>query len=95
MVLRWNHVLLYPKGADPRSYAVAAAVQLPAGWSFATPLPVDRKTGDGARFRAVSLETLIDSPMAAGAHGRTVDLTPGGGPPHALHLFADSPEALA
>jgi predicted metalloprotease with PDZ domain len=95
MVLRWNHVLLYPKGVDPRSYPFTASVQLPAGWSFATPLPVDRKTGDGARFKPVPLETLVDSPMAAGAHARTFDLTPGGAPPHALHLFADSSEALA
>jgi predicted metalloprotease with PDZ domain len=95
VVLKWNHVVLYPKGVDPRTYPVSAGVLLPTGWSFGSALPLDRKSGEGARFKAVSLETLIDSPLAAGAHGRTFDLSPTGGPTHTLHVFADSPEALA
>jgi hypothetical protein len=42
----------------------------------------------------VSLETLVDSPVIAGAHFRTVDLTPGAKPPHSLHIVADSAAAL-
>ena len=95
MVLKWNHALLYPKGSDPRALMVSASVRLPDGWSFASALPVTSRTGDGARFGAVSLETLIDSPLAAGAHSRTLDLGPPDGPPHSLHLFGDSPESLA
>ena len=94
-VIKWNQVLLYPKGADPRELMVAPSVRLPPDWSFATALEVGRKSSDVIRFRAVSLETLVDSPLCAGAHARTLDLSPAGGPPHALHLFADSPEALA
>jgi predicted metalloprotease with PDZ domain len=94
-VIKWNHVVLYPQGADPRALTYVASLRLPADWSFAGALEIDRKTSDGARFRPVSLETLIDSPIAAGAYGRSLDLTPPGGPPHALALFADSPESLA
>jgi predicted metalloprotease with PDZ domain len=94
LVLKWNHVLLYPRGADPRALMMTASVRLPEGWSQASALGIERKTADGARFAPVSLETLIDSPVAAGAHARTLDLGPPSGPPHALNLFADSPEAL-
>jgi predicted metalloprotease with PDZ domain len=37
---------------------------------------------------------LIDSPVLAGAHFRTIDLTPGQKPAHYLHLAADSAAAL-
>ena len=93
-IIKWNPVVLYPRGADPHTLEVAASVRLPAGWTFGTALPVAAKTADGARFAPVSLETLIDSPLAAGAYGRALDLSPAGGPPHTLHLYADSPEAL-
>jgi predicted metalloprotease with PDZ domain len=95
LILKWNHVLVYPKGADPRALGFAASVRLPAGWSHASALTVARKSGDSVSFQPVSLETLIDSPLAAGAHTRAVDLTSAGGPPHTLHLTADSEEALA
>ncbi|HEY0714863.1 MAG TPA: M61 family peptidase, partial [Polyangia bacterium] len=94
-ILEWNNVILYPKGADPKTYGFAASVRLPEGWNFACALPIAERRGDGARFSAVPLETLIDSPLAAGVHARTVDLTPAGGPPHELCLFGDSAEALA
>ena len=72
-----------------------SSVRLPAGWTFATALKVADKTADGARFAPITLETLVDSPVATGAYGRTLDLSPSGGPPHELCLFADSREALA
>jgi predicted metalloprotease with PDZ domain len=90
----WNQVVLYPRGADPRTLQVTAAVRLPPGWRFATALPPAGKTADGASFKPVSLETLVDSPLLAGAHGKTVDLSPRAGPPHTLHLYGDSPEAV-
>jgi predicted metalloprotease with PDZ domain len=94
-ILKWNHVLLYPKGADPRSFRITPSVHLPAGWTYASALPGAVKTTNGVRFAATSLETLIDSPVATGAFGRTLDLSPAGGPPHELCLFGDSPEAIA
>lgn len=94
MVLKWNHVLLYPQGADPRTLMMTASVRLPEGWSHASALNVDRKSSDGARFHPVSLETLIDSPLAAGAHARDLDISPASGPRHTLHLFGDSAESL-
>jgi predicted metalloprotease with PDZ domain len=50
------------------------------------------KSGSRVRFSPVSLETLVDSPVIAGEHFRTVDL--GSEPPHKLHVVADSAAAL-
>jgi len=46
--------------------------------------------GDSIVFAPVSLVTLIDSPVLAGAHFKTVDLTPGQTPGHWLHIAGDS-----
>jgi predicted metalloprotease with PDZ domain len=93
-ILKWNHVLFYPKGSDPRSLRISASVRVPAGWSYATALIVAAKGADGVRFAPVSLETLVDSPVATGAFGRTVDVSPPQGPTHELCLFGDSAEAI-
>jgi predicted metalloprotease with PDZ domain len=45
-------------------------------------------------FSPVSLETLVDSPVIAGAHFRAVDLTPGAKPSHEIDIVADSAAAL-
>jgi predicted metalloprotease with PDZ domain len=94
MVVEWGDVLVYPAGADPRTLQLAASVRLPADWSHACALTAAGKGRDPVRFQPASLETVIDSPLAAGLHARSLDITPPGGPPHQLQLFADSPEAL-
>ena len=97
-VLAWNTVLLYPDGADAASLELEPSLELPAGWQAATALRVahePKKPGERIRYAPVSLETLIDSPVAAGAHTRSVPLAvPEGAPEHLLHLVADSDEAL-
>ncbi len=94
-VLSWNTVLLYPDGADAASLELEPALQLPAGWQAASALRIARGRRESVRYAPVSLETLIDSPVAAGAHIRTVPLAaPAGAPEHLLHLVADSDEAL-
>jgi predicted metalloprotease with PDZ domain len=55
------------------------------------------EAGAGAtvRFKPVSLTTLVDSPLLAGAYFRTVALSPQGDPrPAFLHIAADSDAAL-
>lgn len=107
-IILWNQVLLYPAGSRSDDLQYMARLKLPSGWSFATALPrapaatapaggvggtgVTGVTGGGIEFRPVSLTTLIDSPVLAGRHFRTVEL--GGSPPVHLHLAADSEAAL-
>ncbi len=96
--ISWNHVMLYPKGASPATLGCVARLRLPAGWKFGTALPVAATSGaaaDVVEFRPASLETLIDSPVVAGAHFRTIPLGSDGGAPHVIDAVADSEEALA
>jgi predicted metalloprotease with PDZ domain len=95
MILNWWSVVLYPEGPNDNATLFSATLRLPAGWKFGTALPVVRESGDAIAFRTVNLVTLIDSPVLAGAHMNTVDLTPGEKPGHWLHLAGDSAAAVA
>ena len=92
--ISWNHVVLYPAGAKAAEIQYATSLKLPRGWKFGTALPVAKDAGDEVTFAPVSLETLVDSPLIAGQHFRTIDLTPGKTPPNYLHIVADSAAAL-
>jgi predicted metalloprotease with PDZ domain len=93
--LSWNQVLLYPQGGKPGELQYSAALLLPKGWEFGTALTVaPNEKGIGPFFKPVSLETLVDSPVIAGTHYRSIDLTPKGGPLHELDIVADSAAAL-
>jgi predicted metalloprotease with PDZ domain len=91
-IILWNQLVLYPAGARSDDLQYAARLRLPAGWSFGTALPQVNTAGDTIQFAQVSLTTLIDSPVLAGRHFRTVEL--GGTPAVHLHLAADSEAAL-
>ena len=93
-VLNWNQFVLYPKGANPDTLEYQASVRLPNGWKYGTALPGAHATGPDIEFQPCSLTTLIDSPMSASRHYRTVDLGTADGRPHFLHIAADSDRAL-
>ena len=93
--LQWHSLLLYPAGHHSRAIQVQASVILPAGWSQASALRVARQSGAQTEFQLVSLETLVDSPLFAGAHMRRFELDPPGTPnPVALNLMADEASLL-
>jgi len=92
--LSWNQVLLYPAGARAGNVQYSASLRMPAGWKFATALPVTGGQAPEVSFATVSLETLVDSPVILGTWLRTIDLTPGGQPAHTLNIVADSAAAL-
>jgi len=95
-VMSWNTLLLYPDGARAAELAFEPSLELPAGWEAATALRIAEKRGHRVRYAPVSLETLVDSPVAAGAHYRAIPLAaPPGAPEHVLHVVADSEAALA
>ncbi len=91
----WNTVLLYPQGAKAHDLQFAATLRLPAGWKFGTALTPAKQAGGLIEFEPVSLETLVDSPVMAGAHFRVVNLSPGANPEHYLDIAADGEPALA
>ncbi|WIV98399.1 M61 family metallopeptidase [Kinneretia aquatilis] len=98
--LQWISMLLYPAGHHASALQMQAEVTLPAGWTQASALRVESQSADGPkrqrlRFKPVSLETLADSPLFAGAHTRRIELDPPGHPkPVVLNLMADDPAEL-
>lgn len=93
-VVSWNQLLLYPEGADADALQYQANLKLPDSWKFGTALPIRREAGAQIEFQPASLTTLVDSPLSAGAHYRTVELGSDRGLSHYLHIAADSDRAL-
>ena len=93
-VLNWNQFVLYPQGANPDTLQYQVSMRLPAGWKYGTALPGPRAAGEDIEFQPCSLTTLIDSPVSAGRHYRTVDLGTADGRQHFLNIAADSDRAL-
>jgi predicted metalloprotease with PDZ domain len=93
--LQWEDVALYPAGYFTRRIMVEPSVRLPPGFSQASALEVKATEASLVRFRPVSFETLVDSPIFAGRYFKTFDLDPGGRrAPVRLNVMADSPEQL-
>jgi len=93
MVLSWHWVLLAPPGAND-DIAVQASLRLPTGWKFGTALTVTRTSGGLIDFAPASLATLVDSPVLAGDHLRTIALSTAE-PAVELAIAGDSEPALA
>jgi predicted metalloprotease with PDZ domain len=94
MMLEWNSVILYPAGYFARQIPVAASLTLPADWKFGSALEVLSTKGAQTKFKRVSLEAFMDSPVYAGRYASRVDLDPGSAVPVHLDLFADRPALL-
>lgn len=94
-VISWNTVALYPQGSTADALRVAPSLRLPEGWSYATALVKAGEEEGAVRFAPVSLATLIDSPVMAGAHLVDLDLGEHGGARHHLAIAADRAADLA
>ncbi|MGP8243573.1 MAG: M61 family metallopeptidase [Bryobacteraceae bacterium] len=93
--LAWNLVVLYPAGHFSRDIEIAPSIRLPAGWHFASALPVSSQQGTLVQFQNTPLNTLVDSPLYAGVNFRREDLSTDPGNQVFLDVFADSPSELA
>jgi predicted metalloprotease with PDZ domain len=93
-VINWNTCIVYAEGTPADRQAVKVQLRLPAGWRFATALKADAAADGLVAFHPVSLTELIDNPLIAGRHLRTIKLDAGNTPPAFLHLTSESPEAL-
>ncbi len=93
-MLSWNQVVLYPLGPRSDDIQIIASAKFPAGWHYGTALPVAGEAGGQINFQQVSLTTLVDSPVLAGAHFRRIPLTPEGPIQHFIDEVADGESAL-
>ena len=96
--LQWRSALLYPAGHPVTDITVQASLRLPEGWSHASALEVERKSGALLDFKPVSVEKLVDSPVFAGRHMKRFDLDPegpaAGRTPVFLNVVADKASEL-
>jgi len=93
-VMNWNQLILYPEGTPADQLAYQANLKLPNGWRYGTALPIARESGSEIEFKPAPLTTLIDSPVSAGVHYRTIELGTDGSIHHYLHLAGDSDRAI-
>jgi predicted metalloprotease with PDZ domain len=92
LMLPWNSVILNPAGHFARQIMVEAVLTLPDAWAFASALEEADRSGPTVRFRKVSLDMLVDSPVLAGRFFNRVALDDEG-LVH-LNMAADRPELL-
>jgi len=92
--VQWASMTLYPAGYNSRRITVQPNLVLPAGWQFGTALETDKVEGGNVRFKALDLDTLVDSPLFAGRYFKRIDLAPGAKVPVMLDIVADSPDQL-
>jgi predicted metalloprotease with PDZ domain len=93
-IINWNTCLLYPEGAPTAEIRVTLRLRLPEGWKYATALKTQGVDGGIVTFEPLSLEDLVDSPLIAGEHLRTVELESGSNPRAFFHVASESPDAL-
>ncbi len=95
-IINWNTCLLYPEGPSSDDTQVHLALRLPPNWRFATALKTEPSPEANGRalFQTVSLAELVDCPLIAGEHIRTIPLASGGYPPAFLDLVSESTGAL-
>lgn len=87
--MQWEKAILYPAGYAAAGITVEPSIRLPEGWGYGVALDTVSHQGGLARFAPVSLYTLVDSPMFAGAHYRRFALDADGLSPVHLSLVAD------
>ena len=88
--LQWEKMSLYPAGHYTRRIGVQPSVTLPEGWTPATSLAGQKRSGNRYDWAQTDYETLVDSPVFAGAHMRQWSLENGA----QLNVMADAPSLL-
>ena len=93
-LINWDRMLVYQSDIDDRHYYVKASVILPPGWGYATALTAARSMGQRIDFTEVSLDRLVDSPLACGHYYKEILLWQAGNAHDWLDIFADDPRDL-
>jgi predicted metalloprotease with PDZ domain len=93
-VVSWNQLLLYPQGVPSDQVHFQANLRVPNGWRYGSALPIAHESANEIEFQPSSLTTLVDSPVSAGKHYRTVELGTEGTIVHYLHLAGDSDRSV-
>ena len=95
-LLSWNEIVVYPEGSNASNVMVTPEITVPQGWQFGTALEADGAAPltTTTRFKTVSLEQLVDSPVLTGRYFKEVPLAPEISPKHYLDMAGDGPEDI-
>jgi predicted metalloprotease with PDZ domain len=88
--LQWEKMSLYPAGHNVGRIRIRPGVTLPSGWTPATALDGEARSGEHYSWAETNYGELVDSPIFAGANFRKFDL----GHDVSLAAVADSPDLL-
>jgi predicted metalloprotease with PDZ domain len=94
LAIDWNSVVLYPAGYFTRQILVDPSIRVPDGWTVATALEVASEEGGRTRFKTVSVETLVDSPLRAARYARAYPIGPSNSVPVTFNVMADRADLL-
>ncbi|MEA0736358.1 M61 family peptidase [Xanthomonas campestris pv. campestris] len=94
VVVPWQRLILYPAGWYARNLTFAPSMTLPPNLRVISSLTVRDTFEDTIWLAAVSLDTLLDTPVYAARHARQLPLSAPGQPPISLNLIARRPEDL-
>jgi predicted metalloprotease with PDZ domain len=73
--IKWNRLLVYPRGVNSDNVNVTASIRVPTGWQYATALTENRNTGDTVYFNGTNLTEFVDSPAIIGKYFAKVPLS--------------------
>ncbi|HEV7642325.1 MAG TPA: hypothetical protein VGO50_00160 [Pyrinomonadaceae bacterium] len=91
--IKWNRLVLYPRGLNSDDIQVTASLKTPAGWKYATALPLAKENGTTADFKPVTLTAFVDSPAIIGKYFKKIELSDKGAL-HEMDIVADNADAL-
>ena len=92
--IKWNRLLLYPRGVKSDDVSVTASLKMPADWKYATALTTVKESGNTVDFKETNLTTFIDSPAMIGRYFKKVPLVTENGAATEIDIAADSAKAL-
>lgn len=78
--IKWNRLLMYPRGVKSDLIKVTASMQYLADWKYATALPVTSESAGSVNFGETDLTTFIDSPAIMGKYFAKIPLSSSNGP---------------
>lgn len=97
IAVKWAYLLLYPSGSSTLTLPVHARARFPDGFTWTTSLAPEARAENSAyapSFAPVALDTLVDSPVYAGAFTRSFVLDAMPKQPVHLTLFGERPDQL-
>ncbi|HYJ90040.1 MAG TPA: hypothetical protein VEV84_01915, partial [Pyrinomonadaceae bacterium] len=66
--IKWNRLLVYPRGVPSDNIRVTATLRLPQDWKYASALQETSNSGNAVSFPETNLTTFIDSPAIIGRY---------------------------